>query len=136
MDTTISEQAVGMQHARKAEGEAAEAQLMQEGVANAAPPVARMPAKVPLVLALFSADSMDIPDVPMFTIKDKEEFNTQWIRDQLAPLDLCDMQLPYAVSAGPLFLFMNVLPAEGQSFGRCMADFLKSTEYNSSVGKA
>ena len=65
---------------------------MQEGVANAAPSVASMPAKVPVVLALFSADSINIPDVPMFTIEDKEEFNTQWIRNQLAPLDLCNMQ--------------------------------------------
>ena len=109
---------------------------MQEGVANAAPSVASMPAKVPVVLALFSADSINIPDVPMFTTKDNEDFNKQWICDQLAPLDLCDMQLPYPVSAGPWLWFMNALPAVIPSFGRFMADFLGSTEYNSSAGKA
>ena len=59
------------QRRQVAEDHAAEVALVQSSVESALPPQAEISSKGPVVLALFSADSLNIPDVPIFSIKDK-----------------------------------------------------------------
>ena len=117
------------------DGEAAVAQILQTAV-QAGTPVQAVPSqKSPVVLALFSADSVRIPDVPMATLNNKEDFTGVWMSSQLTSLESSSV-CPYAVSAGPWFASVSAEPVVSQAFGRFMGDFLGSDEYNSEVGKA
>ena len=52
------------------------------------------------------------------------------MRGQLqAQEGLCDLKVPYGVSAAKWLTKQNAEPNIAQSFGRFMADFLASSEY-------
>ena len=120
----------------KNEAEADGARLLNSAVSHSAPPAARMSAKGPAVPALFSAQSLNMPEMHMFSIKDKDEFNNQWICSQHAASELHSKAQPYGVSAGPWLAHMQSQPAVASCFSVFMADFLGSQEYQSSVGRA
>ena len=53
----------------------------------------------PVVLTLFSAGVDKIPQVPFFSLPDVGSFTVDWIQGQLQGKDLCDLKVPYGVSA-------------------------------------
>ena len=122
-------------HQQVNDGDAAEAHILQTAVQAGTPAQAAPSQKGPVVLALFSAVSISITDVPMATLNSKEGFTSVWMSSQLTSLE-SSSACPYAVSAGPWFASVSAEPVVSQAFGRFMGDFLGSDEYNSEVGKA
>ena len=129
---TESEQMVAIHD----EGVLQEAALCEANIIASAPETVSVPPKGPTVLALFNEDTVEIAAVPVFTIKDHQEFTPEWMRSQLQGASLAFMQCPYAVSAAPWLTHINTMAEVTASFGRFMADFLGSDEYNSAIGKA